>query len=67
MRVGVCTGAIDAAVAISNDSDLAMPISVNRTRVPVGLVNSPSGLMPTRLMPGRLTRHVPRSESCLFG
>lgn len=30
---------IDAAVVISNDSDLAYPITVVRTRIPVGLVN----------------------------
>jgi hypothetical protein len=36
---------IDAAVIISNDSDLKKPIEVARTRVPVGLVN------PTRSYP----------------
>ncbi|MGP3912289.1 hypothetical protein [Nonomuraea sp. 10N515B] len=36
------TGVIDAAVVISNDSDLRFPIEQARQRVPVGLVN-PSG------------------------
>jgi len=30
---------IDAAVVVSNDSDLKKPIEVSRTHVPVGLVN----------------------------
>ncbi len=42
LLVDVLTGAVDAAVVISNDSDLEFPISFARTRVPVGLVN-PSG------------------------
>jgi hypothetical protein len=32
-------GAIDAAIVISNDSDLRLPIEQARARVPVGLVN----------------------------
>lgn len=35
----VLTGVVDAAIVISNDSDLALPIRVARSRVPVGLIN----------------------------
>ena len=35
----VLTGAVDAAIVISNDSDLALPIRTARSRVPVGLIN----------------------------
>jgi hypothetical protein len=42
LLVDVLTGVVDAAVVVSNDSDLEFPISYARTRVPVGLVN-PSG------------------------
>jgi hypothetical protein len=35
----VLTGVVDAAVVVSNDSDLAFPVSYARTRVPVCLVN----------------------------
>jgi hypothetical protein len=36
-------GRIDAAVVISNDSDLAFPIARSRERLPVGLVNPTAG------------------------
>ncbi|MET0424390.1 MAG: NYN domain-containing protein [Actinoplanes sp.] len=39
LLVDVLTSQIDAAVIISNDSDLKFPIAHARTRVPVGLVN----------------------------
>jgi hypothetical protein len=39
LLVDVLTGAVDAAIVISNDSDLEFPISYVRDRVPVGLVN----------------------------
>jgi hypothetical protein len=39
LLVDVLTGAIDAAVVISNDSDLRFPVQFTRTRVPVGVVN----------------------------
>ncbi|WP_327590150.1 NYN domain-containing protein [Nonomuraea sp. NBC_00507] len=42
LLLDVFTGVIDAAVVISNDSDLRFPIEQARQRVPVGLVN-PSG------------------------
>ena len=37
--VDVLTEQIDAAIVISNDSDLRFPVEFARTRVPVGLVN----------------------------
>jgi hypothetical protein len=43
MLVDVLTGAVDAVVAISNDSDLAFPIKFARGRVPVGMVNPRGG------------------------
>ncbi len=38
-------GGVDAAVVISNDSDLRLPIEQTRTRVPVGLVNPSQTLL----------------------
>ena len=43
LLVDVLTGAVDAAVVISNDSDLALPIRTARERVPVGMVNPRGG------------------------
>jgi hypothetical protein len=39
----VLLGEIDAAVIISNDSDLQLPVKRARERVPVGLINPTSG------------------------
>ena len=39
LLIDVLSGAVDAAVIVSNDSDLALPIRIARTRVPVGMVN----------------------------
>jgi len=39
LLVDVLTGVVDAAIVVSNDSDLAFPVSYARTTVPVGLVN----------------------------
>jgi len=39
LLIDVLTGAVDAAVVISNDSDLSFPLREARQRVPVGLVN----------------------------
>jgi uncharacterized LabA/DUF88 family protein len=39
LLVDVLTGAVDAAVVISNDSDLRFPIQRARMHVPVGLIN----------------------------
>lgn len=35
----VLTGAVQAAIVISNDSDLALPLRIARDHVPVGLIN----------------------------
>ncbi len=43
LLVDVLVGAVEAAVVISNDSDLKLPIQVARDRVPVGLVNPTKG------------------------
>jgi len=39
LLIDVLSGAVDAAVVVSNDSDLALPIRFARTRVPVGTLN----------------------------
>ncbi|PRY37185.1 NYN domain-containing protein [Geodermatophilus tzadiensis] len=39
LLLDVLTNAVDAAVVVSNDSDLAFPIRAARDRVPVGLIN----------------------------
>jgi len=39
LLLDVLGGAVDAAVLISNSSDLAFPVKAARLRVPVGLVN----------------------------
>ncbi len=39
LLVDLFGGTIDAAMVVSNDSDLAFPIHVARDRVPVGVVN----------------------------
>ena len=39
LLVDVLTGAVDAAIVVSNDSDLAYPTRVARSHVPVGIVN----------------------------
>lgn len=43
MLVDVLGGAVDAAVVISNDSDLKMPVDVVRQHVPLGLINPTKG------------------------
>ncbi|QZY52416.1 NYN domain-containing protein [Leucobacter tenebrionis] len=43
LLIDVLTGAIDAALVISNDSDLAFPINYVRDLVPVGLINPTKG------------------------
>lgn len=49
LLIDVLTAAVDAAVVISNDSDLVYPIAFAKTRVPVGLVNPTSGLTSRRI------------------
>jgi hypothetical protein len=39
LLVDVLTNTIDAAIVISNDSDLQFPVSYTRGQVPVGLIN----------------------------
>jgi uncharacterized LabA/DUF88 family protein len=39
----VLSGAVDAAVVISNDSDLRLPVKLVRDRVPLGMVNPRNG------------------------
>lgn len=43
LLVDILTNAVDAAVVISNDSDLRMPVHQAWSRVPVGVVNPGSG------------------------
>jgi len=43
LLVDVLTGAVDAAMVISNDSDLRWPVQEARRRVPVGMVNPGGG------------------------
>ena len=43
LLVDVLERSVDAAVVISNDSDLELPIRVSRERVPVGVVNPGAG------------------------
>jgi len=43
LLLDVAGGTVDAAVVISNDSDLRLPIRESRLRVPVGMVNPSSG------------------------
>jgi hypothetical protein len=54
LLIDVLTGAVDAAVVVSNDSDLAYPLSFARTRVPVGTLNPTKGFLAGQLagMPG---------------
>ena len=39
LLLDILGGAVDAAIVISNDSDLAFPVAEARKRVPVGTVN----------------------------
>ena len=43
LLVDVLTSQVDAAVVISNDSDLAFPVKFAREKVPIGLVNPRGG------------------------
>ncbi|KUM73765.1 NYN domain-containing protein [Streptomyces griseorubiginosus] len=45
LLLDVLGGAIDAAIVISNDSDLRFPLAQARQRVPVGLVNPGKGFL----------------------
>ncbi|WP_088283513.1 NYN domain-containing protein [Kineosporia sp. A_224] len=39
LLIDICSGEVDAVVVVSNDSDLAFPVSWARERVPVGIIN----------------------------
>jgi len=43
LLIDVLTGEVDAAVVISNDSDLALPVRTARGRVPLGMINPRDG------------------------
>lgn len=43
LLMDVLSGSVDGAVVISNDSDLALPVRVARTHVPVGVVSPSPG------------------------
>jgi uncharacterized LabA/DUF88 family protein len=43
LLVDVLTRTVDAAVVVSNDSDLKMPINISRQHVPTGLINPTKG------------------------
>ncbi len=49
LLIDVLTGAVDAAVVISNDSDLAYPVTFARDRVPLGLINPTKGYLAGKL------------------
>ncbi|WP_152360402.1 NYN domain-containing protein [Microlunatus speluncae] len=49
LLIDVLSGTVDAAVVISNDSDLAYPVEVVRGLVPVGLINPTKGVRAGRL------------------
>ena len=51
--VDVWSDSIDAAVVISNDSDLRLPIALAREHVPVGLVNPRGGVFAGDLRAGK--------------
>lgn len=43
LLLDVLQGTVDAAVVISNDSDLTFPVTEARQRVPVGMINPTKG------------------------
>lgn len=49
LLIDILEGTVDAAVVISNDSDLGFPISFARSRVPVGLINPTKGYLAGKL------------------
>lgn len=49
LLLDVLEGRVDAAVVISNDSDLAFPVQTVRERVPVGTVNPTKGTLVGKL------------------
>lgn len=53
LLLDVLSGSVDAAMVISNDSDLALPIREARKRVPVALVNPGDGVTAGALQGGK--------------
>lgn len=49
LLIDLLTDVVDAAVVVSNDSDLEFPVAYARSRVPVGLVNPTRGYPAGRL------------------
>ncbi|MBH0780337.1 NYN domain-containing protein [Nocardia bovistercoris] len=49
LLIDILTNAVDAAVVISNDSDLAFPVREARRRVPVGTIHPGSGYPAAKL------------------
>lgn len=50
LLLDVLNGDVDAAIVVSNDSDLAFPVRAARDRVPVGLINPRNGYTAGALM-----------------
>lgn len=46
----ILTSAVQAAIVISNDSDLALPLSIARQSVPTGTVNPGTNLLAGRFV-----------------
>jgi len=57
LLLDVLTGGVDAAIVISNDSDLRLPVLEARSRAPVGLVN-PTKSYPAGALNGSATDGV---------
>lgn len=49
LLIDVFTESIDAAIVVSNDSDLAFPVTEVRGRVPVGVINPTTGQLAGKL------------------
>lgn len=43
LLIDILSGVVDAAIIVSNDSDLALPVKFARSRVPVGTINPTPG------------------------
>jgi len=49
LLIDVLTDVVDAAVVVSNDSDLGFPVAFARERVPLGVVNPTKGYLAGKL------------------
>ena len=49
LLIDIFSNSIDGAIVISNDSDLAFPVSQARKRIPVGVVNPSSNVLAAKL------------------